>query len=265
MISASSKQKVFNQFEAFPGEAFGAIVAAGDLANDGHDELVIAQGSSDNGRVRVKVFAQNAGDSFITGWVNSFEFDAFEQAEKFGDIPIAADGANVLVTGLRPEPGREIIAAPVLGLPLVRVFDQTGALLLQWQAYELDSGVDGLSIAVGDLDGDGTKEIITAPTVGEAAIRAFNDDGLPFTMPGAALPVYFLALPAQNTSGVRLTTADVDLDNRAEIVVVSRKAGQDEIHAFEADGTEVEGFAPIDPFASSTSVAIAATDRFLRR
>jgi hypothetical protein len=265
VISASSKQRILQEFEAFPGEAFGAIVAAGDLENEGRDELVIAQGSSENGRVRVKVFAQSKGDPFITGWVNTFEFDAFEQAEKFGDTPIAADGANVLVTGLRPEAGREIVAAPVLGLPLVRVFDQTGVLLLQWQAYELDGSVDGLSIAAGDLDGDGNKEIITAPTVGQAEIRAFNDDGLPFTMPGAASPVYFLALPAQNLSGVRVTTADVDLDDRQEIVVVSRKAGQDEIRVFEPDGTEVEGFSPIDPFDGGTSVAISATDRFLPR
>ena len=263
VISASNKQKILNEFEAFPGEAFGSIVAAGDLENEGRDELVIAQGSSENGRVRVKIFAQSKGDPFLTGWVNSFEFDAFEQGERYGDIPIAADGANVLVTGLRPEAGREIVAAPVLGLPLVRVFDQTGVLLLQWQAYELDGSVDGLSIAAGDLDGDGNKEIVTAPTVGQAAIRAFTDDGLPFTMPGATSPVYFLAFPEQNESGVRLTTADVDLDNRQEIVVVSRKAGQDEIRAFEPDGTEVEGFSAIDPFESSTSVAIAATDRFL--
>jgi hypothetical protein len=265
VISASNKQKLLNEFEAFPGEAFGAIVAAGDLENEGRDELVIAQGSSENGRVRVKVFAQSNGDPFVIGWTNTFEFDAFEQGEKFGDIPIAADGANVLVTGLRPEAGREIVAAPVLGLPIVRVFDQSGALLLQWQAYELDGSVDGLSIAAGDLDGDGNKEIITAPTVGQAAIRAFNDDGLPFTMPGSASPVYFLAFPAQNQSGVRLTAADVDLDNRQEIVVVSRKAGQDEIRVFEPDGTEVEGYSPIDPFDGGTSIAISATDRFLPR
>jgi hypothetical protein len=263
VISASSKQKLLNEFEAFPGEGFGSIVAAGDLENNGNDELVIAQGSSENGRVRVKVFAQNKGDPFITGWVNSFEFDAFELGDTYGGIPIAADGANLLVTGLRPEAGREIVAAPVLGLPVVRVFDQTGVLLLQWQAYELDGSVDGLSIAAGDLDGDGNKEIITAPTSGQAWIRAFNDDGLPFTMPGAASPVSFLALPAQNQAGVRLTTADVDLDNRQEIVVVSRKAGQDEIRAFEPDGTEVEGFSGIDPFGGSAPVAIAATDRFL--
>lgn len=265
VISASNKQKIFNQFEAFPGEAFGAIVAAGDLENDDADELVISQGSSTNGRVRVKVFAQNKGDPFISGWINAYEFDAFEQGEKFGDIPIQADGVNLLVTGLRPETGREIVAAPVLGLPLVRVFDKSGVLLLQWPAYELDGSVNGLSIAAGDLDGDGTKEIVTAPTVGQAVIRAFTDDGLPFTMPGASSPVKFLAFPAQNQSGVRLTMADVDLDNRQEILVVSRKAGLDEIHAFEADGTEVTGFSPIDPFESSSAVAIGATDRFLPR
>jgi len=265
VISASNKQKIFNQFEAFPGEVVGAIVAAGDLENDDADELVIAQGSSTSGRVRVKVFAQNKGDPFVSGWLNVFEFDAFAQGEKFGDIPIQADGANLLVTGLRPEPGREIVAAPVLGLPLVRVFDKTGVLLLQWPAYELDGSVDGLSIAAGDLDGDGTKEIVTAPTVGQAVIRAFTDDGLPFTMPGASSPVQFLAFPAQNQSGVRLTMADVDLDNRQEIVVVSRKAGLDEIRAFEADGTDVAGFSPIDPFDSSSAVAIASTDRFLPR
>lgn len=265
VVMAARKKKILNEFEAFPGESVGSNVGAGDLDNNGHDDLVVAQSSSASGRVTVKVFEQSSTDPLLSSWIKQLEFDAFDVGDTLGDTFIDADGANVVIAGLRPEPGREIVAAPVFGAPVVRIFDRFGSLLLEWPAYDLDGSVDGLSIATGDLDGDGGDEIITAPTRGEAIIRAFTNDGLPFSMPGSTEPVYFAAFPPQNTSGVRLTTADVDLDNREEILVVSRRAGNDEIRAFEADGSEVVGFTPIDTFAASSGLAISATDNFLAK
>ena len=54
-------------------------------------------------------------------------------------------------------------------------------------------------------------------------------------MPGATDPVTFVALPG-TTTGARITTADVDLDGRQEILIVGRDGG--DVLVFEADGTE---------------------------
>lgn len=266
VLSASKKKQVLGTFEAFPGEPVGSNVAAGDVNDDGHDDLVVAEASSLSGRVDVKIFEQSSVDPLVTTWLSTLEFNAFSGGDEIGGNLIRANGANVVVAGLKPGPGREreIIVAPVLGAPVVRVFDRFGDFLFEWLAYDLDGTIDGLSVAVGDLDGDGINEIVTAPTEGPASIRAFTYEGRPFYLPGQDLPVQFLAFPEQNTSGVRITTADVDLDNRQEILVVSRKAGSDAIRAFEANGEAVPGFSPIDPFdGSPSSVAISATDNFL--
>ncbi len=265
VLSAIAKKNVHTQFEAFPGEDVGANVAAGDVDGDDNDDLVVAEGSSATGDVRVRTFSQNPNDPLNPAFTFQSEFLAFAADDMIGLDPIAADGANVVVTGLRPEDGREIIAAPAAGLPVVRVFGQDGTLLLEWLAFDPTVGADGLSIAAIDMDGNGNKEIVVAPMTGPGLVRVFNDDGLPFSMPGAALPVQFLALEEGDESGVRIAAADVDFDGRQEILVVSASSSDNVIRAFEGDGSPVEGFDPIDAMNGATKLVITATDRFLLR
>jgi len=266
VLSASAREEVLADFDAFPGQEVGANVAAGDLDNDGSDEIVAAQADSATGDGLVTVFERQPEDPMgFSGWNPRKTFQAFAAGEVIGTLPIKADGANLFVTGLRPEAGREIIVAPYLGQPMVKVFSQAGELLLQWLAYDDDSVYDGVSVAAVDLDGNGVKEVLTAPMSGPALIRAFTDDGLPFTMPGSTTPVSFLAFPENVTSGGRVSSADVDLDGRQEILVVSGKGGEDNVLAFEADGTAVEGYSPIDPANKSSAAVASATDRFVRK
>jgi hypothetical protein len=266
VLSASQAGQVLADFEAFPGQEVGVNVAAGDLDNDGTDEIVAAQADSATGDVLIAVYERQLEDPLgFSGWNSRQTFQAFAADDVVGMLRIKADGANIFVTGLRPDAGREIIAAPYFGQPVVRVFSQTGKLLLQFLAYDDDTVFDGVSVAAVDLDGDGVKEILTAPMSGPALIRAFTDDGLPFTMPGGTAPVSFLAFPEKVTSGLRVSSADVDLDGRQEILVVSRHAGEDNVLAFEADGTPVEGYKPIDPVKNSSAAVASATDRFVRK
>ncbi len=265
VLSGAKRQQILAEFEAFPGELVGANVAAGDIDDDGKDEIVVSQGSSGTGAVRVRVFGQQTNDPFLTSWILRDEFLAFTAADAIGIVPIEAESANLVVTGLRPDEGREIIAAPSSGAPVVRVFSQTGLELLEWPAYDLDGSVSGVSIAAADLDGDGSKEVLTVPAEGQAIVRAFTDDGLPFTMPGAVDPVIFFALPESTISGARVSSADVDLDGRQEILITSRESGGDQVLAFEADGTAVVGYEPIDPPGGANGAAIAATDTFLKK
>jgi hypothetical protein len=265
VLSATAKQNILSEFEAFPGEPVGANVAAGDLYTNDVDEIVVAEGSSETGDVRVRIFSQDPNNPFLTGWNFQHEFLAFSADDTIGLHSIDADGANVVVVGLRPTPGREIVAAPAAGQPIVRVFDQLGNPLLEWQAYDFSSGVDGLSIVAIDLDGNGNYEIATAPMTGPGLVRVFNNDGLPFSMPGSTDPVQFLALDEGDNSGLRLASADVDLDGRQEILVVSAEAGSNQINAYEADGSLVDGFNPINSMSAASDVDIAAIDRFLLR
>ncbi len=83
------------------------------------------------------------------------------------------------------------------------------------------SGVGyGANVACGDLDGDGTEEILTGPGPGPglgAHVRAFHfNAGAPGSVSDAG--VSFLAYPAGVDLGVHVEAVDLDNDGQAEIV-----------------------------------------------
>ncbi|MCU0873929.1 MAG: DUF11 domain-containing protein, partial [Pirellulaceae bacterium] len=88
----------------------------------------------------------------------------------------------------------------------VRVVDSnTGEVLSSFAAYE-DDYLGGTRVAVADLDGDGTDEIITAPG------RNRPPEIRVFTQEGDAVPGFpsFLANSATFMGGTHLTVADVN-------------------------------------------------------
>ncbi len=89
-----------------------------------------------------------------------------------------------------------IVTAPGPGMaPLVRVFDgQTGAMLHQFLAYDADF-TGGVSVAVGDVNADGSTDVITGPGPGaRPRVKVFNQDG--------SLQTSFLAYDAHFLGGV---------------------------------------------------------------
>ena len=96
------------------------------------------------------------------------------------------------------------MTAPGRGnLPVIRVYNQTGTLLTQFQAYP-SSVNGGLQIALADVDGDGLKDIITVPSWGSAEVRVFRNlgivNGVP-TFDGAHPYRDFLAFPSSFIGG----------------------------------------------------------------
>jgi len=97
----------------------------------------------------------------------------------------------------------------------VKVVDTHTLNVRQFQAYEPDY-VGGARVAVADLDGDGTDEIITAPGRNHPPeVRVFTLDGNP--LPGFSS---FLAYDSAFAGGVQLTVADVDGDGRPDLITV---------------------------------------------
>jgi hypothetical protein len=157
----------------------------------------------------------------------------------------------------------EIIVAPIEGaLPVVRVFDAGGTVLADWQPYPVGSVPTGVNLAVGDLDGDGEKEILTSPNRGQAWIRAYNGDGSPFKLGDTAVSFYGF----EAYSGGRIAVADVDVDGRGEILLAPGPGSACTVQAFEADGTMVANWPTVTPFgpACTSGLAVAGTDRVLR-
>lgn len=259
------------EFRGIGGSYAGGVnVAVGDVLDDDLEEIIAAQADTPDHRVELKIWRQLDTDP-ILGTINWFErgrITAFSPADKISFVSVDADGVNVAVGNLvqDSEGKEEIVVAPIVGAPVVRVFSANGTKLAEWLAYLPDQNL-GTQIAVGDLDGDGVKEVVTAPEVGQPWIKAFNADGTPFKPNGSGSAVSFFAFPATMTTGLRVAVADVDLDGVGEILVGTGDGVEGIVQAFESDGTLVggnwKGFLPFGPVAGR-GLVLEATDRYLR-
>ncbi len=136
--------------------------------------------------------------------------------------------------------GPSIVTGPGAGLsnpPLVRVFDATSpaGALVEWPAYGANQY--GVNVSVGDLDGDGTDEIVTGAGPGAVFgphVRGWSGAGVP--VPG----VNYLAY-GTNKYGVNVASGDIDGDGIDEIIT---GAGPGAIFGPHVRGWNVDGGSP---------------------
>lgn len=189
---------------------YGASVAAGDFDGDRKAEIVVGAGPYYLNRAQVKIVSYKAGVIVNTG----IDFVAFGVN---GGVNVAAgdvdgDGLAELITAA----GAHFMAKPEIRIWKV---DTSGGLG-HWSVIDTGigftafSGRYGAHVTTGDLNGDGTDEVIVSsgpdPRGGLNIIKAFNGDGTEF-----GLEVF------DNSIGYGLSVAagDLDSDAFAEIVV----------------------------------------------
>ena len=153
-----------------------------------------------------------------------------------------------------PEPAM-IVTGPGEGpenAPLVRVFDpaDTSEPVHEFLAYGVNKY--GVNVACGDLDNDGTAEIVTGAGPGAVfgpQVRGFEPDGTPL----AGNAINFLAY-GTNKYGVNVTCGDLNGDGCAEIIT---GAGPGEVfgphvRAFDCSGGTAQTIPGISFFAYNT-------------
>ncbi len=152
-------------------------------------------------------------------------------------------GASVAVGELTGDGADEIVLAEGLGKePRLRVFDGTGKMLSTFLAYDKSFG-RGVTVAVGDVDGDGSRDIVTGTDYGGGPhVRVFDRDGTELFRRGG-----FFAYNPAFRGGVHVTTADVDGDGADEIVTAPGFSGGPHVRAFRPDGTLVMEFFAFAP------------------
>ncbi|HVH08032.1 MAG TPA: VCBS repeat-containing protein [Myxococcota bacterium] len=217
-----------------PGFKGGVTVAAGDVDADGHDDVIVAPAGGRGPDVAVF-----SGD----GLTSLALFPAFEVDFK-GGVSVAAADFDL-------DGDVEIVTAAGKGrAPEVRVFDGTGAPFVSgalpafqnaFLAYDATFR-KGVFVAAGDVNGDGTADIVVGPGKGAAPeVAVFSG------VDGAELG-RFLAFDAKQRGGVRVAVGDIDGDGRAEILAAPGKGakGGTAVRAFDgrtfADVTSFPAF-----------------------
>jgi hypothetical protein len=277
---ANRRKRRLSSFVAGPvGSSGGLNVAAGEFSSlIAGDELVVLPGETSATNVDAYVYQAQFIDP-ITGaidWTNAAQrnFTAFQPGDKFGLLAIEPSGANAAAGDLTVNEGDEIVVAPAAGAPVVRVFGRNGSqtpLIKEWLAYPVPgSGTEpnsGVSLAVGNLDGDGRPEIITAPARGQPWVRAWRPDGSAFEhAPGQPVSFVLLDFGVAFGGGLTVATADVDFDGEAEILVAPGAGVPARILAFEIDGSPVAGWTALEPFGplATSCIGLVGLDEFWR-
>ncbi len=191
-----------------PNFAGGFTLAVGNVDGDGYADIIVAPAAGAGPHVRV--FSGQTGEILRT-------FSVLGNESFKGGINIAVGDTNL--------DGRvELFATPASGAgPFVRVYNPlTGAFITSfWALPDEASGrfTGGLTVAAGDLNGDGKVEVITGiSSQGGPVVRTFN----PLT--GALVSSFLAFAPSdpQYTGGINVGVSDFNGDGKAEIVVASR-------------------------------------------
>lgn len=165
-------------------------------------------------------------------------------------------GVNIAVGDLENDGSFEIITGTENGGgPQVRIFNFEGNLIHPgFFAYGTDFR-GGVNVTLGDLDGNGTKEIIAGAGVGGGPqVRIFNKDGR-LINPG------FFAYDPLFRGGVNVACGDVDGDGIDDIVTGPGKGGGPHVKVFTKDGVQKSQFFTGDTTsADGTEVAAADLD-----
>jgi protocatechuate 3,4-dioxygenase beta subunit len=170
-------------------------------------------------------------------------------------------GINVATGDLNDSGFDDIVTGPGRGTaPEINVYDQTGKLLTQFQAYP-SSVNGGVEVATADLFGNGLEDIITVPTWGPAEVRVFKNLGTVGGMPmfSAAPTLDFLAFPSSFIGGAALASAGTGSapNGDAEIIVGSGAGMPATVNVFDVNSTT--SFTPGAVAAPTTSFAPFST------
>ena len=207
VISGANGIELFSvaPFEAaFTG---GVYVAAGDINGDGKAEVVVTP--DDGGGPRVKVYTGN-GFSVIADFLGIDDL-AFRGGARAALADINGDGKYDL-----------LIAAGLGGGPRVAAYDgatlTTGRKKLFNDFFVFEPTVrDGVNLAGGDVDGDGFADVVVSGGPGGGP-RVFILGGAELLLGQQKQLANFFAGNPDDRSGVRVTVAEIDNDDHADVV-----------------------------------------------
>ncbi|MDB5310402.1 MAG: exo-alpha-sialidase [Gemmataceae bacterium] len=231
------------QVTPFPGFTGGASVASGDLTGDGIADLIV--GAGPGAGPAVEVFSGLDGSLM-------YSFFAYE--------PTFTGGVNVAAADITGAGHADIIiGSGVGGGPRVRVLDGiTLAVVRDTFVYE-STFRGGVNVATGDVNGDGTPDVITSAGAGGGP-RVVVLDGKTFRPISS-----FFAFDPNSRTGFSIAAGNVTGSGRASVIVGAGRGVPAQVRVFEGlSGALITNFYVNDPAQSGTAVPSIQFDAGVR-
>ncbi|MCC7085154.1 MAG: VCBS repeat-containing protein [Pirellulales bacterium] len=259
VYNSLTNELVYKFYAYDQGFKGGVQATMADVNGDGILDVIVAPGAGRSGEV--KVF-----DSALMQALAAFDPRKLVESPDAG----AQIGPSIFPEGVGYRSGLHVAAGDVdgdgdidvitsrdTGRGKIRVYEKTAAdtylRTLTFTPYSKSEGVTkGAVLAVGDVDGDGRDEIVTAPGAGASArIKVWEGESGVRTR-------QFFGFESRFRNGVSLAVGDADGDGRDEIFVAAGAGGGSRVRTFSQYGTLRNEFKAYSSGNTNAPVQLAA-------
>lgn len=162
-------------------------------------------------------------------------------------------GSGIDPANANKHPSGSLIVAQGAGaVPVVKRVNGNGKELASFLAYDKNFR-GGVRVAAGDVNGDGTEEIVTAPGPGGGPhIRVFDVNG--------KLMSQFFAFDTTDRRGLFVATGDVNHDGADELLVTQDQGGNGQVRMFTMHGEMIGSFYPFGRTTTPVFVSVGNFD-----
>jgi len=227
------------------GNAGNMSVATGDVTGDGVEDIVVGSGKGSSPIVKIYDGKTLAEVGSFSPYSKSFHGGV---TVAVGDVN--GDGRKDIITGTGAGSAAQVkvySGAALIGAN-GKMTATTPNPIRNFMAFDT-SYRGGVSVAAGDIDGDGAADIIAGKNSGDAMdVRAFSGKT------GSTL-ADFSAFDITFKGGVTVAAGDTDGDGKAEIVVGANTAPANNVKVF-------KGSVMVSQFSANTGFGtrVATTD-----